>query len=466
MDFCFFSTINWDVMSGAHQPVRLARELARRGHRVLYIQTEPLRIPAVEHNVLVLTANELGLPERAFRRAWHGIAPVDLGPFLENLVARLREFEGESNGIRVALWSAPFVPFVMAMPELRARGYFTVYDCIDDFQSLADLGYRFGNSAAEHYLVDKSDLTMVVSAPLLEKWSGVSVPSRVRLLREGVDPAEFRPQAIPAAPPADLARGERTLGFWGLVNDFNVDVLLISFLARERPAWAINLIGPIDPDPERRPVAKDLHLLPNVHLLGAKPHDELARYLYWFDVALIPYPNHPFNSSRDPIKVWEYLAGYKPVVATYTPQLAATPNVYPADTPDGLLAAVECALRQPVDRHMLDDYLETSTWSARVDTLLAWIADLPRQQEMLPPVSPEEFYPPVDLPPNVAAFVAHAEQLLDERTAYIRHMEAEWQRTQEYLRRLERTHPLVQLKRGIAPFVGTPRRSVPTGTGN
>lgn len=434
-------------MGGAYPPVPWARELARRGHRVLYVQAEADSIPAGERNTVVVSAKELGMPERAFRRAWHGIPPGDLESFIRNVMARVRDFEKPDGEIRAAVWSDPFVPFVLSLPQLRALGYVTLYACKDDFESMSDLGYRFANGAAESYLVNECDFSTVVSTLLLDKLSGRYPNATIRLLRQGFDPAQFRLPAVPAAPPADLARSEHTLGFWGLVNDFNVDEAIISYLARERPNWAINLIGPVDSDPARTPIGDRLRSFPNVHLLGGKPHGELAYYLHWFDVAMIPYPSHPFNLSRDPIKALEYLAGYKPVVAAHVPPLAGMPGVTLADTPDQFLAAVEHALQQPVDCAKLDDYLGGCTWSARVDALLKWINETPRRTEESTALVPEQFYKPANLPPNLRAFVAHAEQLLEERTAYIEQMEGQWRRTREYVSRLERTHPAIRLRR-------------------
>src|SRR5437867_3170507 len=81
-----------------------------------------------------------------------------------------------------------------------------------------------------------ANLTLVLSTTLVEKLSRRQPRGDIQLLRQGYDPRAFEIQ--PAfTPPPNLARGERTLGFWGLVNHFNIDVELITHLAQARPQW-------------------------------------------------------------------------------------------------------------------------------------------------------------------------------------------------------------------------------------
>jgi hypothetical protein len=38
MDFVFFSVTNWDDQGGVHPPTQRSLALARRGHRILFVQ--------------------------------------------------------------------------------------------------------------------------------------------------------------------------------------------------------------------------------------------------------------------------------------------------------------------------------------------------------------------------------------------------------------------------------------------
>jgi glycosyltransferase involved in cell wall biosynthesis len=94
--------------------------------------------------------------------------------------------------------------------------------------------------------------------------------------------------------------------------------------------------------------------MPNVYLLGQRPHSELAQYIRNFDVCTVPYVNAEVTSTVVPLKINEYLAMGKPVVSTELPTvcdfnsrhhvLATAPN-----ETEAFLSAIEEALSLPVD---------------------------------------------------------------------------------------------------------------------
>ena len=47
---------------------------------------------------------------------------------------------------------------------------------------------------------------------------------------------------------------------------------------------------------------------PNVHLLGARPYEDVPAYLQHADVVIVPHRVSPFTESLDPIKAYECLA--------------------------------------------------------------------------------------------------------------------------------------------------------------
>ena len=60
---------------------------------------------------------------------------------------------------------------------------------------------------------------------------------------------------------------------------------------------------------------------PNVHALGWRPQDEIARYYQSFDVWLIPYRiDHPFNRACNPTKIMDAMGSGRPIVATAIPE--------------------------------------------------------------------------------------------------------------------------------------------------
>src|SRR5690606_22516961 len=60
----------------------------------------------------------------------------------------------------------------------------------------------------------------------------------------------------------------------------------------------------------------DLDAIPNLHFLGSKRLEQLPSYLAHFDVLILPFLINEVTRSIYPLKINEYLASGKPVVAT------------------------------------------------------------------------------------------------------------------------------------------------------
>lgn len=426
-------------MGGVGRPTHyLARELLAREHRVLFVEFTATGKRDLTNNLLLLDFTELGYDETALRRAWYG-----LDPHVDSRQAFSRALDAfqAPNAERVVVYGDPFVPFVEWFPIFRERGYKIVYDALDDFEAFPEIGLYWTNPEAEKFLVAQSDLVIAVSGTLVAKLSAWTHRAPIRLLRQGFDPKTFRAQEITS----NTAPHPFLLGFWGHVNAFNVDVALIEYIARARPQWTIQMIGPIDYDPDLPRVEERLRALQNVQLIGRVPHDELPRYLQAFDVALIPFPKNAFNRGRDPLKVFEYLSGCKPIVAYNTPQLANMPYVYLSHTPQEFLETVERAASIPVDRVRVDAYLETCTWSARLDQLLASLRQIaPAGAQSEPPTS--EWYSDHALRENVQKYVSSTEKLLDERTDYIKKLISDSKAKQAHIDTLQSTNLFWHIK--------------------
>lgn len=444
MDFVFLSTQGWNEMGGAGRPLHFfARELLARGHRVLFVEVVTSENATPREHFRLVSFAELGYDERALRRAWYGLDPqLDARPAFASI---LEAFETR-GAERVVVYGDPFVPFVEWFELFRTRGYKIVYDALDDFEAFPEIGLYFANDAAERFLVAHSDLVIAVSTTLVEKLSAWEPHAPVHLVRQGFDTSAFRAAAIPRE---GGGRDSLVLGFWGHVNAVNLDVDLLEHVARARPQWTLRLIGPIDHDPQLPKIQERLRALSNVQLTGKVAHEELPRYLQEFDAAIIPFHDTAFNRARDPLKVYEYLSGYKPVVAANMPQLDGMPYVYLARTPDEFLAAVERAVMIPVDRAVIDAYLRDCTWSARLDLLLGYIAQIAPSRAVAS-FDAKKTYADADSGTNVREYIARTEQLLQERTKYARALELEATAKQTHIDRLQQTNPFWQVKRLIA----------------
>jgi glycosyltransferase involved in cell wall biosynthesis len=258
----------------------------------------------------------------------------------------------------------------------RSGERFAVYDCVDDYPE------QTGGHPRKHALVtacdraaaERSRVVFATAVPLVE-WHRGSNP-RTHLVRNVGDFQHFVPAADRAYAPEALATLERpVVGFAGNFLGEKVDFELLERIARSRPEWTLLLVGPERADTAER--LRELAGLPNVVWTGPVPYAEVPRAIAAFDVGLIPYVSNAYTRSCFPLKLYEYLAAGKPVVATGLPELAGLePHAVLAPDADAAVRAVEWALGAlgNDDREARQGVAAQNTWDTRTARLLDLVA--------------------------------------------------------------------------------------------
>jgi len=124
---------------------------------------------------------------------------------------------------------------------------------------------------------------------------------------------------------------------------------------------------------------KKLEKFKNVHFLGERPYSELPKYLHGFDVCLIPFKNVPLIEATHPVKIYEYLAAGKPVVATKMLELLPIKDLcYIANTHEEFLSMLEQALQEKsqdlIEKRIA--YASKNTWTSRFESLYSKLTTL------------------------------------------------------------------------------------------
>jgi len=146
--------------------------------------------------------------------------------------------------------------------------------------------------------------------------------ARVHVIPNGVDTERFRPDVRPAAPGRP---GSFTVGFVGSMKPWHgLDVLVEAFarLHGRAPDARLLLVGD---GPARAAVCADLSargLAGVVHCTEAVAPLEVPGLLTSVDVAVAPY-SHASGFYFSPLKVYEYMAAGRAVVASRVGQLEA-----------------------------------------------------------------------------------------------------------------------------------------------
>ncbi|MBV9359054.1 MAG: glycosyltransferase, partial [Chloroflexi bacterium] len=312
----------------------LARNLAARGHRVLYVEAPlgPLSLARRRMSAASELRGTRAPPRPVMDRLWvrryfnpvpyHAVTRVTstrtanrigqrlLAPGIRRDLARL--------GFRRPVIVAGLPHAVDALPRLPRRAL--AYHCADDYAHVR--GFPASLPALERDLCRQADLVIVTAETL--RGPRAAYNPNTYWVPNGVDTAHF---SAPARPAEELRMLRRpVLGFVGGLAQW-VDVGLLAEIGGARPDASVVLVGPISTD------VGPLAGLPNVHLLGPRPYADVPRYLAAMDVALIPFVSDAVTYHADPIKAYEYLAAGVPVVATDVPALRRLrPQVRVADS--------------------------------------------------------------------------------------------------------------------------------------
>ncbi|WP_169978993.1 glycosyltransferase [Tautonia rosea] len=224
------------------------------------------------------------------------------------------------------------------VPGLRRRA--TIYYCTDDYSHWPSADGETLRKA-DRELTAEADLILAVSHALYQQHD---VAGRCRFFPHGVDYAHFAssPQRTIASDLATLP-GPR-IGFFGLIYE-KIDFELLTKLARRFPSASLVLIGSIAYCPE------DFTSLPNIHLLGPRPYEELPSYIAGLDVLLLPYLANDLMIQRSgPLKLKECLASGRPTVSVDVPEVRALePHVRVATGHEDFIHQVSEALSEPRD---------------------------------------------------------------------------------------------------------------------
>ncbi len=254
-----------------------------------------------------------------------------------------------------------------------------VYDVTDDWSKVSQPAARMQRTIREDArLCRQADTVIVCSEALLE--SKKPLNRNVHLVPNGVDARHYDVASLARFKPpgAALWRGH-VFGYTGTLHGDRVDVELVRrFASIIGHAGSVVLIGPDHLSEAERERLR----WPNIFRVGAVPYARLPEYMQWFDVCIVPHKVTPFTESLNPIKLWEYLALGKPVVATRVAGFRDYPElVHLAEGAEEFAVRAIQALSEPL--HLAQERRAEASqhsWENRCDAVEHIIADCLRRR--------------------------------------------------------------------------------------
>ncbi|HZI94013.1 MAG TPA: glycosyltransferase [Patescibacteria group bacterium] len=269
-------------------------------------------------------------------------------------------------------------PFLFMPPVCGRRNYRVHFDLVDNFfDGWSDT--IIGRSR-KHFIREamlRADTLSAISHCLcdrVEEFIGrrpIYVPNGAAVEEIRAWPAE-RAAAVRAR--HGLA-GRRVLAYIGNhIADFDgTEMLVEAFLQahKSKPDLALLLIGP---GSDRVPRARGLGVADGVYVVGPVPTDEVWDYFHAADLGLLPFILAPVTHHCLPLKVLEFGAAGKPVLATplHELQRLALPHIRFAqyDSAAWCRALLDEATYAAPDRGALAKSLLPLSWDAATAALL------------------------------------------------------------------------------------------------
>lgn len=320
----------------ANRPIRLTRELMKRGIPVIFNYHRWRRTD--EH------------PEYSGDLLFQ--IPIDV---TKQFMAKLATLQTTKKKIFIVSYPHPIIPKILN--RFKLNGWVNLYDARDDWEEFEKVGQaKWYSSSTEKYIVTNCDHVTAVSWPLAKKLDAY----------EPLDSVHVVPNALS---PKFLSEGykwrgskQTKIGYFGHLTASWFDWDSLIEIAKLRPEYVFEIIGHSAPD--------DLKLPENIELMGPKTHPEINEIAAEWGVAIIPFKTGLLADAVDPIKIYEYMALDLPTVSFRMPQIDKYPYTITVENNEEFCFALDESIRYRPKRGVLKKWLAKNKWGNRVDDLL------------------------------------------------------------------------------------------------
>lgn len=359
-DFIVFGLQPWDIPIGSTCKYT-ATEIAKK-NRVLFVN------PPVMRSSLLKNPENLQVRKRKNILEGKEAPLVQLSPsmwvlypkmvsesinwiplhFLFNMFNYINERKF-ANKIKEAIKQLGFHNYIILNDNSMLTGYYLKELLKPDLyiyllrDAVTMVAYHKKHGARlEPRLIAKSDLT-VTNSDYFCNFAKQYQPNS-HMIGQGCDVSMYSDPDGTLPIPDDISGIPRPIvGYTGALTTIRLDPEILVHIAKAKPEWSLVLVGPEDTVFQH----SELHSLTNVYFLGRKDPQQLPGYVKSFDVAINPQIVNPITDINYPLKIDEYLAMGKPVVATKTTFMAYfRDHTYLASTYPEWITSIERALKE------------------------------------------------------------------------------------------------------------------------
>jgi len=312
---------------GPHQQHHLFERLSQRGHEIIVLDYPILRDHWPHEALWVPTRDQDNAariyPDARIRLITPGtlsLSPLArLSSMWSHHVALARIIREQRPDVIVSYALSTGLPALRLTHKHRIPYVFHVIDALHaivPIQSLQPLAH-----AVERRLFAAADQVLLINEHLRDYAISMRAnPDHAQVLRTGVDLQRFRPYQHEPQIRAELgiSPSDFVLFFMGWIYSFS-GVREVAITLRDAPP---NIRLLVVGDGDDYPALCEMQaagLGDRLILTGRVPYDQIPRLLSAADVCLLPFHTVPATEHIVPIKLYEYMAAGKPVIATPLP---------------------------------------------------------------------------------------------------------------------------------------------------
>lgn len=242
-----------------------------------------------------------------------------------------------------------------------------IYDCMDDYKSWPGCD-KNKLVMYEKKVINMSNIVIVSSDELYNNMLkyDLKLKHKTYVINNGVDIKSFNKNNLRIENEVNVIKNNnrKKVGYIGTISTW-VDLNLIKNIALKYNKLDFYIVGPV----EQGMNIDEYKNIKNIIFTGSQPYYSIPNILDKLDVAIMPFKKIDLIKSVNPVKIYEYLAMGKPVIALKYKETEKFGNlIYTYDSEDDFMKVLEIALND--NNELLDErikFAKLNSWEKRAE---------------------------------------------------------------------------------------------------
>lgn len=317
---------NW-IAKGPHQSHHLMERLVSRGHKVRVIDFDITWRDNPERKILS-PRTEVRTPPKVIPGAYitvirPAIIQLPLLEYASLLYSHRNEIIHQLDTFKPdVVIGFGILNANIAISQCRARNIPFVYYIIDELHRLVPQPFFQGVARSiESGNMKRSDLIISINEGLREYTISMGAdPDRTEVIRAGVNLDWFNnADRMKKRKELGIADDDIVLFFMGWLYEFSGLKEVASELMKQDPSSRIRLLAVGEGDLWEKLQEIKVRSGERIITVGWQPYATIPDFLAAADICILPAKNNAIMQNIVPIKMYEYMAAGKPVIATKLP---------------------------------------------------------------------------------------------------------------------------------------------------